>query len=191
MVVWFPISKKIIWRLPIPDKCKLFNWLCYNRKILIAVVLEKKGFNGPRRCSLCYNASESTDHIMLQCTYSMEVWNMLPCKCQIFELPHDIDELWHGWRQKHRKIAKFRALDVLISVILWTLWEERKSRLFYSEARSRCETVGCFPDGGLDKGCNGRWSSFVPLASSHRPACTLSEFAAWKQTITAHVLKQN
>lgn len=36
----------IIWKLPIPEKHKLFNWLCFHNKLLTPKILAKKGLVG-------------------------------------------------------------------------------------------------------------------------------------------------
>lgn len=64
---------KIIWKLPIPKKCKIFNWICFHNKALSVDNLVKKGLNRPSRCCLCYNSEKNANHLFLKCKYSYAV----------------------------------------------------------------------------------------------------------------------
>lgn len=130
---------KIIWKLSIPEKCKIFNWLCYNNKLLTYEVLVKKGFSGPSICLLCYNDCKISDNLMIQCKYSKEVWNTLLSNYNVHDLSRDMFDPWHTWRQEHRFIETSKVTDVLFVVILQCPWKERNNGLFCSEALCSCE----------------------------------------------------
>lgn len=66
--------RKIIQKLPIPEKCKIFNWLCFNNRLLTSEVLAKKGFTGPSRRTLCYLQEETYDHIFLNYSFYRIPW---------------------------------------------------------------------------------------------------------------------
>ena len=115
------ILVKIIWKLSIPEKCKLFNWLYLNRTLLTTEILEKKGMHGPSRCQFFYNENESLNHTFLHCSYSIKVWKRTLKPCLIRDLPIDIESLWMEWRQKHQFSTKPGALEVMVASTLWSL----------------------------------------------------------------------
>lgn len=63
----------IIWKLSLPEKCKLFNWSCYHNKLLTADVLSKKGLVGPSICTLSYSHEEDANDLFLHCKFSSAV----------------------------------------------------------------------------------------------------------------------
>lgn len=67
----FPFS---LWKVTCPLKTILFSWLLFRNRNLTWEVLQKKGWQGPGRCSLCQNAEESNFHMFFQCPVSQQIW---------------------------------------------------------------------------------------------------------------------
>ena len=66
---------KTLWKSPAPKKAKLVLWLSLQNRLLTWDNLQKRGWIGPGRCSLCRNEAESVLHILFSCTYAKMVWN--------------------------------------------------------------------------------------------------------------------
>jgi hypothetical protein len=47
-----------------------------HRGILTGENLRRRGWEGPHRCPLCLQEEETTDHLLLSCVYSKEVWQL-------------------------------------------------------------------------------------------------------------------
>lgn len=122
----------IIWKLPIPEKCKVFNWICINNKMLTADILAKKGMTGPSRCSLCYSNEETADHLFTNCQFSKAVWNSSRSACNIKDMPMNLINLWTNWQSTHRLLKFLKASDILAAITCCTLWKERNNRIFRS-----------------------------------------------------------
>ena len=84
-----PLWFKEVWRWNIPLKTVLFSWLMLAERILTWNMLQKKGFAGPGICPLCHDAEESITHLMIKCSFSVQVWQHIG---HFFET----ELLWHG-----------------------------------------------------------------------------------------------
>ena len=126
----------MIWKLPLPEECKIFNWFCYNNRVLTWDVLNKKGMKSPSKCSLCGSHSETSDHLFVSCLFTKKIWSHL--------LPHtpildEVQEFWHLGRQRHVDKKFLKASDTLIAIALWCIWVECDYRTFRCEAL--CQTT--------------------------------------------------
>eukprot|EP00253_Pinus_taeda_P036581 PITA_36581 len=61
---------KTIWEGNWWPKVTIFIWLATKNKILTWDRIQKKGFNGPSRCYLCNNDTETRDHLLVRCPYT-------------------------------------------------------------------------------------------------------------------------
>ena len=66
---------KSLWKSPGPKKAKLVLWLSLQNRLLTWDNIQKRGWIGPGRYSLCRNEAESVLHILFSCTYAKMVWN--------------------------------------------------------------------------------------------------------------------
>ncbi|KAE8710260.1 hypothetical protein F3Y22_tig00110325pilonHSYRG00092 [Hibiscus syriacus] len=82
-------------------------------------------------CKLYGNASESRDHIFLECSFAVSIWNAILARCRV----HIVVQ---GWEQEPRWTCKYvesKSLLTLILKIAWNafiyyIWEERNYRIF-------------------------------------------------------------
>ena len=111
---WF----KEVWKWKLPMKTVLFTWLLLAERILTWNVLQRKGFEGPGICLLCHDAGESITHMMINCSFSMQVWHIIGI---IFNTEHN----WHGshitqafshWITDH---SKLRNLPFHVCRMIW------------------------------------------------------------------------
>lgn len=121
---------KIIWKCPIPEKVKIFNWLCYHNKVLTADTLAKKGVQGPSQCPLCSTQEETIDHLMFGCVFSRKIWSALLRGLSEQTLPSSLYDLWQVWRNSLRNRYMISPVDSLIAVGCWCIWKERNRRVF-------------------------------------------------------------
>jgi len=68
-VVW-----KFLWSKAFFPKIDIFSWTLAHNSILSGENLQKRGMEGPTRCPLCKKKEETSDHIILGCHFSKEVW---------------------------------------------------------------------------------------------------------------------
>ena len=74
---------KKVWKADCIPKVNSFIWLLCHNKLLTAENLRKRGINGPSRCPLCNSDEESSNHLFLQCKFSLLIWGSV--------LPHGMD----------------------------------------------------------------------------------------------------
>eukprot|EP00253_Pinus_taeda_P010493 PITA_10493 len=68
------VEWKTIWESNWWPKVTIFIWLATKNKILTWDRIQKKGFNGPSRCYLCNNDTETRDHLLVRCPYTEKLW---------------------------------------------------------------------------------------------------------------------
>jgi hypothetical protein len=71
-----PTIWKAIWTSKSIPKIDMFVWTMAHRGILTGENLRRRGWEGPHRCPLCSQEEETTDHLLLSCVYSKEVWQL-------------------------------------------------------------------------------------------------------------------
>ncbi|XP_073113467.1 uncharacterized protein [Elaeis guineensis] len=125
---------KGFWNIPMPEKAKLFYWLCYHDKVLTRENLIKRGINIIGSCPLCGEHGESMNHLMMQCNYSIAYWHLILSNLNIPELPSSFTEIWNRWRHSHFVKTKFPTLECLLITAIWCIWKERNLRAFHFQA---------------------------------------------------------
>jgi hypothetical protein len=69
--------RKALWDWDCPLKVKLFTWLLVENKILSWEILQRRGFSGPGICPLCKNQTETTQHLFMECGFTVIVWRKI------------------------------------------------------------------------------------------------------------------
>ena len=114
------------------------------KRIYTADRLLARGWPCSALCSLCGNAPETADHLILGCPFSRMVWRAaardhgLPCIN-----PPDgtsmTDISFSAWWASIRGTIPAReraALDGVVAYTAWFIWHERNSRIFYNKYSS-------------------------------------------------------
>jgi hypothetical protein len=71
-----PTLWKEVWRFKCIPKIDMFIWTLAHNAILTGDNLKKKGWEGPTRCPFCVSKEETVAHILLNCSFAREVWNL-------------------------------------------------------------------------------------------------------------------
>ena len=91
-----------IWSQTSILKIDTFCWLLCHKRILIDDRLQKRGYLGPSRCSLCGENEESAIHLMLSCNFAVEIWQAILGPWSIdFAYPTNISDLFSNWMSKY------------------------------------------------------------------------------------------
>jgi hypothetical protein len=88
-----PTLWKAIWQSNSLPKIDLFIWTLAHKSIQTGENLRRHGWEGPFRCPLCLHAEETTDHLLLNCGFSKEVWMMATGPQFALNFPPDIISL--------------------------------------------------------------------------------------------------
>lgn len=71
-------QNKVIWKLKVPHKVKIFIWILCRDSLLTQEALTIRGCVVPYGCHLCQNAGmETTQHMLIGCIYAQGFWRML------------------------------------------------------------------------------------------------------------------
>ncbi|XP_039114040.1 uncharacterized protein LOC120249550 [Dioscorea cayenensis subsp. rotundata] len=120
-----------------PKKINLFNWLAWDNKILTLdnLALRRCNLLHSTTCVLCNAAIETTDHLLLHCSFASHIWNYFGQLFGIFLSPGSLVDLWRSWRSILSKNL-FPFWDLLVRAINWNIWLERNARIFNSNCLS-------------------------------------------------------
>jgi len=109
-------------------KVDIFIWTIAHNGILTSENIRKKGWEGPSRCPFCKSHEESANHLLLNCSYANEVWNLaISPWSNVVVLPPDLHSLLCNWESlfpfpvRNKALLKFSWL-ILPKFILWKLW---------------------------------------------------------------------
>eukprot|EP00253_Pinus_taeda_P033811 PITA_33811 len=132
------VEWKTIWEANWWPKVTIFIWLATKNKILTWDRIQRKGFNGLSRCSLCNNDTETRDHLLVRCPYSEKLWLLAK---RLFKKPgtnsREFNDLIFNWNKESfgcRVIQ--RAWNLTSPFILWMIWKERHRRIFQNSAKN-------------------------------------------------------
>jgi hypothetical protein len=126
----FPTSKlwKEIWYGPSLPKVNALCWLLAHGKILTVENLLKRGIQGPSRCPLCLEASETITHLFLECNFALQLWSLicLPLP-DISPLPDSWTTLLTHWKQRYSGNLKNKKGFTLLwkqipKFVTWEIW---------------------------------------------------------------------
>jgi hypothetical protein len=69
--------RKALWSWDCPLKIKIFIWLAVENIILSWDALQRRGFIGPSYCILCKKDCENTQHLLVDCDFTLAVWGKI------------------------------------------------------------------------------------------------------------------
>jgi hypothetical protein len=65
---------KHLWKIPIPHKILTFTWKFLRNALPLKTELCRRGINCDPVCPLCQTATETINHLFLQCHFTRKVW---------------------------------------------------------------------------------------------------------------------
>ena len=132
------IPADAIWMAKTEGKCRFFMWLLNRKRIYTADRLLARGWPCSAMCSLCGNAPETADHLILRCPFSRMVWraaardHALPC-INPPDSASSTGTTFSAWWASTRGSIPAReraALDGVVAYTAWFIWRERNNRIF-------------------------------------------------------------
>lgn len=121
-----------IWNNKWWPKVTIFAWLVGKERILTWDKLQKRGFQGSPRCSLCKQENETQEHILNSCPFSQQQWVKVR---NLFEKsnrdPLDIKNTIFEWGKGQFSCPVVgRTYNLAIGFVIWLIWKERNRRIF-------------------------------------------------------------
>ncbi|CAM0910655.1 unnamed protein product [Alopecurus aequalis] len=134
-----------IWKAKSEGKCRFFMWLLNRKRIYTADRLLARGWPCSATCSLCGNAPETADHLILGCPFLRMVWravardHALPCinPPDSSSVPEVSFSAWWASIRGSVPAGERATLDGVVAYTAWFIWRERNSRIFENKYSSR------------------------------------------------------
>jgi hypothetical protein len=119
-------------------------------------VLQKKGWNDPNVCHLCFHAAESTHHIFIHCKFTRKVWSIVTSalKLQFTSDGATLADCFENWSN-----IALHAIN-LQPMVCWFIWTGRNDCIF--EKKNPSATIVAYKSLGL----HHTWTTFHPLAKA-------------------------
>eukprot|EP00253_Pinus_taeda_P007705 PITA_07705 len=123
--VWWA---KPLFKLKCPKKSRIFFWCALKNKIPTWEILQSRFKQGPGRCPLCLAASESIQHLFLDCPFTRQVWNEVEkfLNIKLRWEGVDLSTAWEYW-WNHFNVRNLRNLP---PIICWGIWIAKNCSIF-------------------------------------------------------------
>ncbi|CAN0927093.1 Putative ribonuclease H protein At1g65750, partial [Linum grandiflorum] len=131
----------VIWVHFVPSKIQCFIWMVYNKKIATIDNLQRRGFHLAGRCALCFNHSESVNHIFLEYEYTRQIWSRLNSALSIYGPFHnDVVGFFSAWKCMNCLPCFQIVMKCIVHALCWSVWLERNHRMFRDDFHSPLQT---------------------------------------------------
>jgi hypothetical protein len=113
-------------------EAKTLRWLLIENKLLVWENLQVRGWEGPNRCILCKQHSETIPHIFLQCSFTRSVWHQLSLALNLTTpwTGSSVPNCFRNW------IGDNKNHSLLPVYLCWQVWKARNSTLFEEKSPS-------------------------------------------------------
>ncbi|KAL9663373.1 hypothetical protein QQ045_018759 [Rhodiola kirilowii] len=136
---WDTLSFQV-WSGLAPPKEELLVWRLYHESLPMKESLYRKGVLSATHnlnCDICNQQVESADHLLLQCSWSWQLWSWcILWWGSYWVVPLTMRELLQVWVIPGTTKTYKRFWKTLSYAIIWTIWEERNKRYFSNQRRS-------------------------------------------------------
>ncbi|KAF5196434.1 hypothetical protein FRX31_013979, partial [Thalictrum thalictroides] len=125
---------KLVWKIDVPLKVKLFFWTTLMGRTLTVDNLNHRGQQISPLCQVCNSPNESIVHLFLHCSVALEIWNIITSAIpelypSIF-IMDSIEEWFVAWPKKQGPKITVRIWQVLPYATIWTIWKNRNEKIF-------------------------------------------------------------
>jgi hypothetical protein len=125
---------KILWRMKIPSKVKIFMWRALHGILPLQSILYNHHIGTTCGCPICNQGPEDISHLLFQCETARDLWNNLGIADLIIEAKQ-VDRagssvLEELLRRQDNTLVGFSeiGLNEMISVSCWYLWWIRRRK---------------------------------------------------------------
>ncbi|TVU03236.1 hypothetical protein EJB05_51232, partial [Eragrostis curvula] len=121
-----------VWNTWCPAKVHFFSWLALQRRLWTSERRERHGLQEDATCILCDQEPESSDHLLLQCSYAKQIWwetwVSLGMACSFNDGESWVD--WWHWHRKGRPPKMAKGIATLVMLTAWMIWKQRNPLVF-------------------------------------------------------------
>ena len=123
-----PFRHKIIWKIKVPLKIKIFLWFLQKEVILTKDNLARKNWKGSQKCVGC-NLNESIQHLFLDCHYARMVWRMVYLATGLTQ-PRSIRHMFGSWLSNQNNKSR-NLIWVGVAALCLAIWTTRNDIIFH------------------------------------------------------------
>ncbi|CAL1384739.1 unnamed protein product [Linum trigynum] len=116
-----------LWGAKIPPKLKVFLWQIFNRALPTAEALREKDVEVHPRCPVCWSASETMEHLFLDCPVARALWDFAGLEHLGQGLPRQTFPLF---LKTLMAIVHKSDLWLAVVAVLWRIWKSRNWVVF-------------------------------------------------------------
>jgi len=131
------LGAKELWKTKAPPKVKFFFWLALHGRLWTAARRARHGLQQTASCSLC-GQQETSDHLLLSCVFSREVWFRLLSFTNLQQHAPGLDDTLVDWWLGTRNVIRAdmrKPFDSIVLLVTWEIWKERNRRTFDGASR--------------------------------------------------------
>ena len=122
-----PFQHKMIWKLKIYLKIKIFLWYLQRGVVLTKDNLVRKNWKGSQKCCGC-NSDETIQHLFLDCPYASMVWRIIFFATGL-NPPRSISHMFGTWLNNQHKKTRY-LIWVGVAAVCWAIWRCRNDIIF-------------------------------------------------------------
>ncbi|KAK8514667.1 hypothetical protein V6N12_057564 [Hibiscus sabdariffa] len=129
---------KLIWRMAIPQRLRLFLWLAYQHKIMTNATRYCRNLAPSPICPLCGNLPESVLHTLRDCVDVRHLWSQI--------LPDAVQRPFfgsnlHNWLSCNLSATFIHPTvglpwPLIFSAFVWQMWKRRNDIVFNNDRQS-------------------------------------------------------
>jgi hypothetical protein len=122
-----------LWKAGAPLVYKLHLWFSMQGRLWTADRLQRRGLQHPSARSLCCQEPETDNHIVVQCSFSREIWYTLLLKYRLHRLtPEALADFTSWWSSLGESAPPSlrQELNALVILMARQLWLERNNWVF-------------------------------------------------------------
>lgn len=131
---------KSVWSISTAPKIQLFIWKAINGALPTGENLQKRGLMQNTLCVHC-GLTETTEHLLLHCSFARQVWNLIPLTSPIE--PDDFPQIISavGAATSWLCLPPCGVSGDIFSWVVWNLWITRNQLLFEARPASASTTA--------------------------------------------------
>jgi hypothetical protein len=119
-------NNKMIWKMKIPQKTKVFGWYLRRGLILTKNNFAKRNWHGNKNCVFSHH-DETIKHLFFQYRFAMYIWSIIQVAFDLYS-PHSVVNIFGNWL--HGIDNRFRTLiRVGELAVIWSLWLCRNDKV--------------------------------------------------------------
>ncbi|XP_025608180.1 uncharacterized protein [Arachis hypogaea] len=122
-----------IWRLPVPQKIKMFFWKAAHNILPVNVNLYKRRCAVKPSCSICQAENETVEHALLLCPWTRAVW--FGSSLQIAPTANNVSSFEEWMMDTVRKIKSGTGKEhdrilCKLGSVCWCIWKARNQHIY-------------------------------------------------------------